>query len=83
MTITDIQYFMDGSLLESVNEEKDLGVQLSADLKPSRQCQLAYSAASKVLGMISRTISYKSRDVLLYKSLVRPNLEYCVSAWSP
>jgi len=35
--------------------------------------------------MIARTISCKSCDVLLrlYKSLVRPNLEYCISAWSP
>ena len=35
--------------------------------------------------MIRRTVSYKSRDVLLrlYKSLVRPHLEYCISAWSP
>ena len=30
-------------------------------------------------------MSYKNRDVLLqlYKSLVRPNIEYCISAWSP
>jgi len=30
-------------------------------------------------------ISYKSCNVLLrlYKSLIRPNLEYCISAWSP
>ena len=37
------------------------------------------------LGLIARTISYKRSDVLLklYKSLVRPHLEYCVSAWSP
>ena len=68
------QYFI---LLEAVYEEKDLGVQLTADLKPSRQCQLAYSTASKVLGMIGRVVSHKSRDVLLplYKSLVRPHLE--------
>jgi len=60
-------------------------VQVTADIKPSRQCQIAYSKANKVLGMIGRTFSYKSRDVLLqlYKSLVRPNLEYCISAWSP
>ena len=79
------QYFMDGHLLDSVDEEKDLGVQFTADLKPSRQCQIAYSKANKILGMISRTLSYKSRDVMLqlYKSLVRPNLEYCISAWSP
>ena len=48
-----------------VDQEKDLGVQVTADLKPSRQCQIAYSKANKILGMIGRTLSYKSRDVLL------------------
>ena len=34
--------------------------------------------------MINRTIRYKERRIMvrLYKSLVRPHLEYCVSAWS-
>ena len=45
----------------------------------------AYAKASRSLGLIARTISYKSSDVLLklYKSLVRPHLRNCVSAWSP
>ena len=35
--------------------------------------------------MINRVISYKSKAILLtlYKSLVRPHLEYCTLAWSP
>ena len=35
--------------------------------------------------MIARTVVNRSPDVLtrLYKSLVRPLLECCVSAWSP
>jgi len=35
--------------------------------------------------MIKRTISNKSADILLqlYKSLVRPHLEYCTAAWCP
>ena len=34
---------------------------------------------------IKRTISYKKPEIMvrLYKTLVRPHLEYCVSAWSP
>jgi len=38
-----------------------------------------------ILGMINMTIRYKERKIMvtLYKSLVRPHLEYCVSAWSP
>ena len=32
-----------------------------------------------------RTLSYKNQDILLklYKTMVRPHLEYCVSVWSP
>jgi len=35
--------------------------------------------------MIRRTIVYKNMDVLLklYKSLVRPHVEYCTPVWSP
>jgi len=76
---------MENQALNVVTDEKDLGVNISSNLKPTRQCQLACAKASKALGLIARTISYKSVDVLLrlYKSLVRPHLEYSVSAWSP
>ena len=57
--------------LDVVEEVKDLGVFLTAVIRPSRHCQEAYSKASKVLGMIART-----------KSLVRPHLEYCIPMWS-
>jgi len=35
--------------------------------------------------MIGRNIRYKSREVMLrlYKSMVRPHVEYCTVAWSP
>ena len=75
-----------------VGEERDLGVRITNDLKASAHCAYVCTRANRVLGMISRTMVYRSPDVLtrLYKSLVRPHLEYCmshleycVSAWSP
>ena len=41
--------------------------------------------ANRKLGVINRTITNKSRYILLnlYKSIVRPHLEYCTAAWSP
>ena len=58
---------------------------ITSDLKASAHCAYVCSRANRVLGMIARTMVYKSPFVLtrLYKSLVRPHLEYCVSAWSP
>jgi len=47
--------------------------------------RLAVNKANRVLGVINRSVVYKRKDVLvkLYKSLVRPHLEYCTVAWSP
>ena len=78
-------YYMNNQKLDVVNEEKDLGVLITDYLKSSSQCRQAYGKASRVLGIISRTISYKTPTVLLklYKTLVRPHLEYCIPVWSP
>jgi len=58
---------------------------MSKDLKVARQCQESYSKANRMLGLINRTIKYKNQEVLmnLYKSMVRPHLEYCSTVWSP
>ena len=81
----ECQYSLGGKVLDDVQEERDLGVIVSADLKVSQQCAKVVKTASRVLGMISRTFTLKTKDVILrlYKSLVRPHLEYCIQAWKP
>ena len=71
--------------LTEITEERDLGITVTNNMKSSQQCLQAYNKANKVLGVINRSIVYKKKDVLvkLYKSLVRPHLEYCTAAWSP
>ena len=71
--------------LKVVREERDLGVVLRDDLKVSSNCQQAYVKASRMLGLMARTVEFRNLEVMtrLYKSLVRPHLEYCLSAWSP
>jgi len=44
---------MDGKQLEDVNQEKDLGIIITDDLKPSAHCTQNYTKANRMLGMIA------------------------------
>ena len=80
-----VNYSMNGAELSKVDQEKDLGVLISKDLKPSLQCKEVIKTANKLVGFIGRSFEHKSEKVIrtLYNSLVRPHLEYCVQFWSP
>jgi len=45
----------------------------------------SYKQANKVLGMINCSFIDRTKETImaLYKSLVRPHLEYCAPTWSP
>ena len=51
----------------------------------NQQCLLAKNKANLMLGIIKRRVSYKSAELIskLYRSYVRPHLDYCIHFWSP
>ena len=57
----------------------------NSSLKFSLQCNKAAASATRVLGMLRRTFTFNSKElfILLYKTYVRPLLEYCVQLWCP
>jgi len=71
--------------LECVSEEKDLGVIVSDDLKWEQQRSQTVAKANKILGLIKRNFTDRSNETIipLFKSLVRPHLEYCCPIWNP
>jgi len=71
--------------LLSIEEEKDLGVYTTSDLRPSRQCMAAAARASSVLGWIARNFKQLSINNfrLLYRAYIKPHLKYCSQSWSP
>lgn len=79
------EYFLGGLKLECSSQEKDLGVIVDQTLTGTSHCALAAKKANRMVGYIARSIEYKSKDVvlLLYNTLVRPHLEYCVQFWGP
>ena len=58
---------------------------MQSDLKVDKQCSEAGNEVNKRLGMINRNFKCKAKKIILplYKSFVRPHLDYCVQAWRP
>ena len=93
MRITDKQdkskesYTLDpnGEILKSAKNIKDLGITISYDLSWSDHIDEVVNKANKVLGVIKRVLGSNSVNEfsLLYKSLVRPTLEYAAPVWCP
>jgi len=81
----EVKYQIKGTDLIVVKEEKDLGVIFDDTFKVGTQSLKAAKKGNQILGMIKRTFTCRNKKVVLnlYKSLVRPHLEYCVQAWRP
>ena len=75
----------DTSIQWRVQQEKDVGVIIAENLKPSLQCAKAAQKANSVLGQLTRGVGYRDKEcfINLYLTYVRPHLEYAVAAWSP
>ncbi|MCP3849730.1 MAG: hypothetical protein GY694_05770, partial [Gammaproteobacteria bacterium] len=71
--------------LQESNEEKDLGVTFDTKLKFDQHINTVINKANKVLGLIKRNFKCMNKFTLitLYKSLVRPILEYGQPVWAP
>ena len=78
-------YKMNGTELQVVKEEKDCRVMIADNLKPSVHCTQQYGKTNRMLGLLKRTVVSRNPASLLkmYKTIVRPHVEYCVSIWSP
>ena len=71
--------------MPTTDQQRDLGIIITKDLKWQKQPEKSCKTANRVLGFIARNLRYKNKELilLLYKSLVRPHLEHAVQFWSP
>ena len=74
-----------GGQFRLVENTKDLGVIISSDLSWGKHVFAMVNKANMVLGIIKHSIETNNQDVFsqLYKSLVRPILEYVAPVSSP
>ena len=78
-------YILKGHTLESVTTAKYLGITISKDMNWDTHINNITSKANKIIGFLRRNLQIQNTEAktLAYKSMVRSNLEYCTSVWSP
>jgi len=85
-TPTFMSYSLQNMSLDRIYSVNDLGVLLDPKLKFDSHITSTVKKAMSVLGLIkrwSKEFDDPYTTKLLFPSLVRPNLEYCSSVWSP
>ena len=75
---------MDGSVLEEKSSFKMLGLTLSSKLDWGSYIISIAKTASKEIGALLRSMKFLSPEVALYlyKSTIRPCMEYCCHVWA-
>jgi hypothetical protein len=70
--------------LEATDIEKDLGVHIDCNLNFNEHITMQVNKANRALGALKHTIKYFDKEsfLCLYKSIIRPHLEYASVAWS-
>nr|VZI39880.1 unnamed protein product [Spirometra erinaceieuropaei] len=78
-------YHLNGVSLQEVDAQKDLGVWVTASLKPSLHCSKVAKSAMSVLYLVKRAFSTFDEDcfVKVFRTFVRPQLEFAIQAWKP
>ena len=79
------QYYMGDVLLPAVDSEKDLGVLVSKNLNWNDHITSCINKANACIAWVTRSVISRESEVMLqiYKSMIRPHVEYCVQLWSP
>ena len=78
-------YKLGGNTLKSVHEERDLGVVIDQDLTFEKHMLEKINKANQKIGLIRRSFMHLDKEtfLMLYKSLIRPQLEYANQVWAP
>ena len=82
---TKYDYKLNSQGLKKITEKCDLRVVFNDSFNFTNQILSAVSKANQKIGWTMRNILSRSGYVItrVYKTLIRPHLEYCTQAWAP
>jgi hypothetical protein len=82
---TNFKYKLSSGVLEVITEERDLGVVFNEQFNFNSFILSMISKANQKIGWVMRNIISRDAYVIttVYKTLIRPHVEYCTQAWAP
>ena len=77
-------YNMSNKQFPTTDQQRDLCIIITKDIKWQKQTEKSCKTANRVLGFFACSFRYKNKELILplYKSLVRRHLEHTVQFWS-
>ena len=80
----DNTYHLNGKVMLTSDQKKDLGVLTTCNLLWNDQINSCVNKANHMICFIARNLISREKSLMLriYKTLIRPNLEYCVQLWN-
>lgn len=78
-------YYLNNVALESTNSYKYLGLHITSKLTWNHHVEYIINQANRLMGYLRRNFSHAPSPLklLLYKTLLRPKLEYAAAIWDP
>ena len=79
------EYLLDGLPVVSIDSEKDLGLLTTKNLSWDDSIFQCIKDANRTIGWVSRNTLQRDPAIIchIYKTIIRPKLEYCVQMWNP
>ena len=79
------EHIFNDVMLSSVESEKDLGVVVTEQLLWKDQMKGCISKANQMISWVTRNLILRDKYVMrnVYKTVIRPHIEYCTQLWSP
>ena len=80
-----IDYKLDNLPVVSIDSEKDLGLVTTRELKWDKNIYSCIKDANRTIGWVARNTLQRDPSIIcnIYKTIIRPKLEYCVQMWNP
>ena len=80
---TSFKYSLNNTPLKEENEQKDLEIIVSNDLKPRKHVLGVYTKANRIEGLVNAVSQSWKKTKSAHCIIVRPVLEYGSVVWSP